>query len=166
MGRESKIWITLEAVVRECPELETSAFKGYLFKTPGRTVAQRGFDLMTYRDKLSHAFIHNHAAEEDASNGVIGIATWKDFEALYIQSYEARPGDFILGMLEERSEHRFKSGAFTYASTVFGLDAASQRTVRGDISSTSSTNSALMPLKPAGRDLRTNACSAKEGCSQ
>ena len=88
----------MTTVLRECPGLELSAFRGYLLKTPGRSAAERGFDWITYRDKLTYVFILDRTAGASDLDDVVAISVWKDFEALYIQSYEASPKDFLLGM--------------------------------------------------------------------
>ena len=111
----------MDTVIRECPGLELNAFRGYLAKTEGRSAVERGFDWYVHRRALTYVFILDRAAEADDSGDVIDISVWKDFEALYIQFYEARSKVFIHGMLEVRSDSMYRSSTFTYASSIFLL---------------------------------------------
>ena len=128
-GLKLNMWLHVSIVASKCPGLGPGPFKGYLFKTPGRSAAERGFDWITYREKLTHVFILDRAAGANDVDDVVDPSFWKDFEALYIQSYEARREDFILDMLEVCQDPLYRSSTFTYASTVFGLDTAPQRTM-------------------------------------
>ena len=101
-GRNSKVWLHVDTVIRECPGLGFNAFRGYLSSTEGRSALQRGFDWYVHRRALTYVFILDRAAGASASDDVVDVSIWKGFEALYIQSYEASPEDFVLGMLEER----------------------------------------------------------------
>jgi len=151
-GRNSKVWLHVDTVIRECPGLGFNAFRGYLSSTEGRSALQRGFDWYVHRRALTYVFILDRAAGASASDDVVDVSIWKGFEALYIQSYEASPEDFVLGMLEERPIYKFShSKTFTYAMAVFGLGMASQRTMKnrllGVIEGLRSSN-LLLPCEP------------------
>jgi hypothetical protein len=55
-GREARIWLLIEIVADECPGVELQDFRRYLALSSGQASIDRGFDILTYRSKLTHIY--------------------------------------------------------------------------------------------------------------
>ena len=89
--------LSVTTVVNECPGLECGDFKRYLPRSLERTPLDRGFEIMTHRDTLTHIFIFDRELAQSRSSmpDIVPTKAFREFESLYIRRTNRTVGTLL-----------------------------------------------------------------------